>query len=253
MSFRELSSLCRAGALTLCIACLSSTPVLAQVENNPGYDRPGLGFTPAVLQPGDFMLELGLPDWSRNNGSSLYNANTLVRLGVGHSMELQLGTGWNWLTGSGSHADGRSSTSASVKIAPPARGLLNWGLLLGAEFTDGAQAFQPTENNYLLGASINWQRSHDNALQFYVEATHGDTPGQLVAINNEWVLAPILSMYVELAAQHLDEVGYGTSAGAGLTLQITDRMQLDMGVRHRVGGHADTWQGDTGFAVYFGR
>lgn len=253
MRFIGLRGLCRAGALALCIVCLSSMPALAQVENNPGYDRPGLGFTPAVLQPGDFMLELGVPDWSRDNGSSLYNANTLVRLGVGHSMELQLGTGWNWLKESGSVADGRSNTSASVKFARPARGLLSWGLLMSIELTDGAQVLHSTENNYLLGASINWQRSPDNALQFYLEATHGDTPGQLLAINDGWVLTPILSMYVELAAQHLNGVGYGASAGAGLTLQVTDRVQLDMGVRHRMGGHVDTWQGDTGFAVYFGR
>lgn len=34
--------------------------------HNPGYDRPGLGFTPAVLGPGDFTIDRACrtPAWT---------------------------------------------------------------------------------------------------------------------------------------------------------------------------------------------
>lgn len=239
-------------ALTLCLGIFVSLPALAQVEDNPGYDRPGLGFTPTVLQPGDFTLEQGLPDWSRTDGISLYNADTLFRLGIGHSLELQLGTGWNRLEGSGSTIDGRTDTSLAVKFAPSTTGIVSWGLLGSVGFTDGARAFRAQRNQYLLGASVNWRRSAEHALALYVEVVHGDTDSQLLAVNDSWVLTPALGMYVELAEQHLDGVGHGSMGGAGLTWQTTPHVQLDIGVRRRLSGYADTWQGGVGFAVYFG-
>lgn len=239
-------------ALTLCLGIFVITPALARAADNPGYDRPGLGFTPAALRPGDSTLEQGLPDWSRADGISLYNADTLFRLGIGHSLELQLGTGWNRLEGSGLTTDGRSDTSLAVKFAPSTTGHVSWGLLGSVELTDGARAFRAEQNQYLLGASVNWQRSSDHSLGLYAEAVHGDTDSQLLAVNDGWAFTPALGMYVELAAQHLDGIGDGSMGGAGLTWQATPRVQLDIGVRHRLGGNADTWQGGVGFAVYFG-
>ena len=90
MRFHARSDLRWSSFPALLLGVLVSMPALAQVVNNPGYDRPGLGFTPAVLQPGDLMLEQGLPDWSRDDGTSLYTAGTLVRLGVARSLEVQL-------------------------------------------------------------------------------------------------------------------------------------------------------------------
>ena len=63
MRFHARSDLRWSSFPALLLGVLVSMPALAQVVNNPGYDRPGLGFTPAVLQPGDLMLEQGLPDW----------------------------------------------------------------------------------------------------------------------------------------------------------------------------------------------
>ena len=66
---------------------------MAEVRNNPGYDRPGLGFTPAVLRAGDVTIEQGAPDWSHADGASSFTTDTLLRMGVGHAMELQFGSG----------------------------------------------------------------------------------------------------------------------------------------------------------------
>src|SRR5690606_6335241 len=76
-------------ALALCLAAFAWAPASAQVRDNPGYDRPGIGFSPSVLRAGDATLELGLPDWSRDDGVSLYNADALLRFGIGRSLELQ--------------------------------------------------------------------------------------------------------------------------------------------------------------------
>ena len=58
----------------------------ARADTNPGYDRPGLGFTPVALAPGAVTIEQGLPDWTRGSQdgttSSLYTADSLVRLGL---------------------------------------------------------------------------------------------------------------------------------------------------------------------------
>lgn len=238
--------------LTLCLGVVVITPTLAQVRNNPGYDRPGLGFTPAVLQPNDFILEQGLPDWSRADGASLYTTGTLLRLGAGRALELQLGSGWSRLDGSGPAIDGRSNTSLAVKFAPSAAGAFSWGLLGSVEFTDGARAFRNEQHQYLLGVSFNWQHSAGHASGLYVEVVHGDADSQLLAVNDGWALTPALGMYVELAVQHLARVGHGGMGGAGVTWQATPRVQLDISARHRLGGHTDTWQGGIGFAVYFG-
>lgn len=225
---------------------------MAQAGNNPGYDRPGIGFSPAVLPAGNATLELGLPDWSRADGVSLFKADALLRLGVGHALELQLDTGWNRLDGPGPAIHGRSSTSLAVKFAPPAAGDFSWGLLGGVEFEDGARAFRNEQRQYLLGASLGWQHSVERASGLYLEAVDGDVDSRLLAVNHGWSLAPAVGAYAELAVQNLARVGHGSMAGAGITWQATPRVQLDIGVRHRLGGHADTWQGGIGFSVYFG-
>ncbi|MGH8126135.1 MAG: transporter [Rhodanobacteraceae bacterium] len=229
-----------------------TAPALAQVHDNPGYDRPGLGFTPAVLLPGDATLEQGVPDWSHARGASVYDADTLLRLGLGHALELQLGSGWNWLDAHGSVLNGRPDTALAVKFAPAAIGGFSWGLLGSVEFTDGAWAFRNEQRQYLFGASFNWQRDPGHALGLYAEARGGQQESQLVAINSSWTITPTLGWYAEAAAQRLAGVGGGSMAGAGLSWQVTPRVQLDIGARHRLFGHADTWEGGLGFAVYFG-
>lgn len=224
---------------------------MSQVANNPGFDRPGLGFTPAVLQRGDVILEQGLPDISRADSVTLYNADTLLRLGIGHALELQFGSGWNRLTGAGA-ASGRADTTLAVKFAPATTGAFSWGLLGNVEFGDGAAAFRVDHPQYTLGASFNWQAGPRHSIGLYAEAVHGDGGSQLLAVNNGWSWSPALGAYVELGVQHLAGAGSGSMGGAGLTWMATPRVQLDLGLRHRLGGNADTWQGGCGISVYFG-
>lgn len=242
----------RRAAIALCLGLCAAAPAAAEVRNNPGYDRPGLGFTPAVLQVGDVTVEQGAPDWSRVDGASSFIADTLVRAGIGHAMELQLGSGWNWFDAPGATIHGRSDSTLGLKLAPPATGRFSWGVLGNVEFTDGARAFRSDRRQYLLGASFNWQHDDDHSTGVYAEALSGDTDSQLLAVNEGWSLTSALGVFVEAAAQHEQTSGYGGLAGAGVSWQVTPRVQLDLGARHRVAGHADTWQGGMGVSVYFG-
>lgn len=235
------------------LAAATSVPALAQTAGPPGYDRPGLGFTPSVLKTGDVILEQGLPDWSRDDGVSQYDADTLLRLGMGHALELQLGTGWSWQRGSGRHADGRADTVLAMKFAPASHGRFSWGLLGSVELTDGGRDFRGSRRYVLLGASAGWQHDAGRSTGLYAEVLRGDRNHQLLAVNQGWSWGPAVEAYTELGFQHVDHVGGGSMAGAGVTWAVTPRVQLDASLRHRLGGHADTWQGGIGMAVYFGR
>jgi hypothetical protein len=238
--------------VAVCLGLWAAAPATAEVRHNPGYDRPGLGFTPAALQAGDVTIEQGAPDWSRVHGASGFTADTLLRAGVGHALEVQLGSGWNWSDTGDAMVRGRSDSVLGLKIAPPAQGRFSWGLLGSIEFTDGARAFRSDRRQYLLGASFNWQHGDNRSTGLYAEAQSGDIDSQLLAINEGWSTTSTLGVFVEAAAQHTQASGYGGVAGAGLSWQVTPRVQLDLGARHRVAGHADTWQGGMGVSVYFG-
>lgn len=226
---------------------------IAQVRNNPGYDRPGLGFTPVVLRAGDATWEQGLPDWSRAGGASLYTADSLLRLGVGGPFELQFGTSYNRLSVPGTVTRGRGDSSLGLKFALPSAGKFTWGLLGNVTFTNGARDFRGQARQYLLGAALNWQAGPRDALGAYLETIRDDGhDDRLVAFNAGRALDGSLGAYVEVAWQHVAGAGDGGMAGAGLAWQLTPRVQLDIGARRRIAGHADTWQGGLGFAVYFG-
>lgn len=226
----------------------------ARADDNPGYDRPGLGFTPAVLRTGNITWEQGLPDWSRAGGAALCSADTLLRLGVGGPFELQLGTSYNHLSTPATTAWGRGDSSIGLKFALPASGELSWGLLGNVTFTDGARALRGDARQYLLGAVFNWQIDPRNTLGAYLETVRsGGRNDHLVALHAGRALGDSVGVYAEAAWRHSATDGSGSTAGAGLAWQATPRVQLDASFRRRLGGATDDWQAGLGLSVYFGR
>lgn len=240
-----------------------ASPLAARADGNPGYDRPGLGFTPAVLQAGDFTWEQGLPDASRDRSegvnSTQYGADTLLRLGLGGPFELQLGSSpYNYRrqTGTGGHyrSHGRGDSMLGMKFALPASGAFSWGLLGSVEFTDGARDFRNPRRQCLLGADFNWQWSARNTAALYLENVRsGGRDSRLLAANDGYALTPALNGFVEIALQDDADGGHGGRAGAGLAWMVTPRVQLDASARHRLGGRAPEWEAGLGVSVYFGR
>jgi hypothetical protein len=253
-------------ARLLSIAVLAVAGVFATPPahaDNPGYDRPGYGFTPVVLAAGDITFEQGLPDWSRDRmggiSSSLYSADSLLRIGIGGPLELQLGSSWNSLGQTGPGFDirshGRGDSSLALKLAlPSSNKAFSWGLLGSVEFTDGAKDFRNDRRQYLLGAQFNLQANERNSLGAYLEdvrsCNHDSTT---LALSDNYTLTGTLTVYAETALLHSADQGSGAVAGAGLTWMATPRVQLDAGFDHRLGGSTAQWQANLGVSVYFGR
>lgn len=237
------------------------TPALA---NNPGYDRPGYGFTPVVLGAGDITWEQGLPDWgqTKQNGmtNSQYSADSLLRIGVGGPLEIQLGSSpWNALRQAGhdgvTRSHGHGDSSIGLKLAlPAASSSFSWGLLSSVEFTDGAEAFRADRRQFLIGAQFNWQANEHNQLGLYLQDIRsGGQDSTTLAINDNYSFSQTLALYVEVVELHASQQQNGTLAGSGLTWMINPRVQLDVGFDHRLAGVASSWQTNIGVSVYLGR
>ena len=230
----------------------------AAQADNPGYDRPGLGFTPAVLAPGEVTWELGLPDASgdRSGGisSTQYSADSLLRIGLGGPLELQLGgSPYNRARSAGQLDEGHGDSSLGLKFAPAASGPLSWGLLGSVEFNDGTPAFRAARRQYLAGAQFNLQLDARNALGLYLEDVHaGRSDHTTLALGEGFALRPELGVYAEAAWLHVPDRGDGSLAGAGLAWQATPRVQFDAGLDRRLAGAAPRWQGNLGVSIYFG-
>lgn len=246
------------------LATLTLGFALPARADNPGYDRPGHGFTPVVLGAGDITVEQGLPDWSRDRQggitSSQYTADSLLRIGIGDPLELQLGSSpWNSLRQSGGGSDsssqGHGDTLLGLKLAlPSSNQAFTWGLRGSVEFTDGSKAFRSAHRQYLLGAQFNLQASERNSLGLYLQSVRSDgVDSTTVAVSDNYTLSKTLTLYVETARLHAPDQGNGSFAGAGLAWMITPRVQLDTGFDRRLGGAAPAWQTNLGVSIYFGR
>src|SRR6185312_1837529 len=101
--------------------------------DNPGYDRPGLGFNPATLDAGELTLELHF-------GDSFYNHLQLSGPGIRQD------------------SSGRGDSSVALKPALPSSSTsFSWGLLGSVELTDGARDFRNGQRQYLLGMALSEQ------------------------------------------------------------------------------------------------
>jgi hypothetical protein len=245
----------------LALGCFGAA--LPALADNPGYDRPGYGFTPVVLGTGDITIEQGVGDWSLDRqagvSSSLYSADTLLRIGIGGQVELQLGSSpWNSLRQSGAGSDdsrqGHGDTVLGLKLAlPSSNQAFSWGLLGSVEFTDGAKTFRSDYRQYLLGAQFNLQASERNSLGLYLQDVRSDgTDSTTVAVSDNYTLSKTLTLYAEAAQLHVPGQGNGTVAGGGLAWMITPRVQFDAGFDHRLSGAAPEWQANLGISMYFG-
>lgn len=239
------------------------TLATASHADNPGYNRPGLAFSPSVLDAGAMTFEQGLPDWTRGRDdgttSSLYTADSSLRIGLGNQLELELGDSfYNHLrttdAGGSDSASGRGDSSIALKLALPSPWKpLTWGLLGGVEFTDGERDFRNDRKQYQLGLAANWKLDDNNALGGYVNnARQGGRDSETFALSENRTLSGQLSVYAEVALEHDPDNGSGTLAGGGVAWLVTPNIQLDASFRHRVSGYANDWEAGLGASVYFG-
>ncbi|MEO9079485.1 MAG: transporter [Rhodanobacter sp.] len=231
--------------------------------DNPGYDRPGLGFNPASLEAGNVTFEQGLPTWTEDRQDGIrnaqYSADSLLRLGLGHALELQFGDSlYNHLQLSGAgvhqHSTGRGDSNVALKLAlPSSNAAFSWGLLGSVEFTDGNRDFRNDQRQYLLGMALGLQLSQADSIGAYLEDVRaGGADSRTMAINGSHALTPTLTIYAETVWQREADSRAGTLAGAGMAWQVSHRVQLDAGFRRRVSGPLPTWWAGLGASMFFG-
>jgi hypothetical protein len=252
-----------AGGLVLWLLLAGSALHAQSDSDGASFDRPGLGYSPQVLPAAGLAWEQGLPDWSRSHDQgvnySTYTADSLLRLGLGHALELQLGgSPYNWQRQSGAQnlrSDGHGDSTLGLKWALPSPSASwQWGMLGSVEFTDGAQNFRSDRRVYLLGLDANQQLDDDNALGYYAQwERSGGADDYLLSASYSRSLGEQFGVYAEAAWEQQTGFGIGTAAGAGLIWQPSPRLQLDASFRHRLSGRADEWDAGLGISMYFGR
>ena len=250
------------GAALLFAAFVCVATPNAFADETPSYDRPGFGFAPAALPLGGFAWEQGLPSWSLDHSdgtrSSQYTTDTLLRLGLGHDLELQLGTSpFNRLTqygmGVSQVSDGRGDTSLGLKWAPaPVDPVWSWGLLGSVEFPDGASGIRNPERQYTLGATIDQQWDDKRSLTYVAQWQRMGNQGTYLAAGNYgYAITKAWGIYAEAVGLH-QQGRTGGLLGAGVTWLPNVRLQWDLSFDHRFIGRTTDWLAGFGVSMYFG-
>jgi hypothetical protein len=232
--------------------------------------RPGLGTPACTIAPGRVSLETGIADWQRDDtpgerSDTIVIGDTLLRMGVSDTVEVQLG--WTPF----GHVRVRDKASGAVAKASSVGDVLV-GLKANLANPDGSGlsiAVQPYAVLPVGGAALgagDWSAgvvvpvSYDLNdvfnIQFSPEidaATDGDGRGRHFAYSGTWglgvSLGDTLGVTAEFqAARDQDPAGHSTALLAGLSAawMRSDDLQLDIGANLGLNDNAPDVQ------VYFG-
>ena len=250
-----------------CVLLLVAMPAQADEAANsetvPAYDRPAFGFGTSALPLGGFAIEQGLPDWSltKQDGvrSSQFFTDSLLRIGAGHGVELQVGsTPFNWLMqsagGVAQRVTGRGDTTLSVKVAPPSGNpAWSWAVLGTVEFPDGENGLRLPQRAYTLGTTVAQQLNERVTLGYFAQWQRlGNHGSYQLAGNYGYALSKAWGVYGEMVGLHQSGRS-GALIGAGFTYLPNVRLQWDISFDRGFVGTAPAWMAGFGVAFYFGR
>ena len=241
----------RALAMGLCaLACAAAQ---AQDAADVEFDRPGIGFSPSVLAPARVAWEQGLPDTSYDHSGAVrttrYVAASLLRVGLGANLELQLGSDsrvWERTRSADAreHVQGGGDSSVALKwLLPGSNDDMQWALLARQGVLTGASDVGAERAQQDLGISV-----ATGDLAFYVNASRDeDGTGWTASPSWTFVSTETVAAYVE--------AGLGTGAqrsralGTGITWRVAPAVQLDLSILRGFADAEDNWTG--GFGVSF--
>ncbi|WP_242107713.1 transporter [Luteimonas aquatica] len=245
--------------LIVAFAALAATPAPAS-EEPPAFDRPGIAFATDTLPRGAFAWEQGLPDAStdRSGGvrTTTWTADTLLRLGLGDGIELQLGAdafGGVNVRGRGvrERAHGGGDGHVGMKWAPAtASDAFSWAMLATASLPFGKAPLGGGGHDYDLGVTCSWALPAQASVSLYADRSWGDG-------GRGWMFSPSLSFPLGGEVGGYVEAGYGTGAartrvaGGGVTWMATERLQLDASFLRGLDAQSPDWQGGIGMALLF--
>ncbi len=253
------------GVAIACVALVCGWSPAAQAQTIDA-DRPGLLFAGSVMPAGRAQIELAALEISRRAGqageTALLNFPSVLRLGLGHAVELQVGhTLVNRLRtdamGRSRYDVGLGDVSLGAKVARPGTSSSPGLVLVGSlGLPTGDAPFTNEDPALGLQTQASWSLGHGlslGALAGYSRniAEQADATGTL-ALSLGVSLAGSWAAYVETgyfpAFTGEPDTGH---VGGGMTRVVGERLQLDAFVNRGVGRASVDWTVGAGVAIRF--
>lgn len=243
------------------IALMALLAPLQAFADPPGFDRPGIAFSPSVLPAGSFDWEQGLPDAQFASTGALhtrqYSANSTFRFGLTPTLELQVaGAVWNrldtTLAGVRSHAIGSGDPRIGLKWARPiAQSDLSVGVLAAVALRTGSDAFSAGHTITSLGTVLGRDLGGGRNAAAYVNVDHGAGANAWTgSANYGFPLRGDVAGYVE--AGRVAGAGNAiTLAGGGVTWLVAGRLQFDAYALHGLTQASPDLQAGFGVSLFW--
>ena len=216
---------------------------LAAAQDAINTDRPGLTTSPALVPPGRFQVEFGLPNvvLTRGDGvdSAAWSAPLLLRYGISSALELRLGSStYSILRDEAANATTKGFSDIELAAKVPlceADGLLPQASLIGGVvFPVGDKDLSSREAGYDINLAMQWnlnERDSVSVLAAVVRTPVGDDDsvvgnfalGYGRAFDSQWTGFVEVGYFPGFHAAEDQEF-----AGAGVTYLIDNDLQLDL-------------------------
>ncbi|HEX5381004.1 MAG TPA: transporter [Acinetobacter sp.] len=246
-------------ALTLAVA----SPVFATEFS---FERPGSGIGTGITPVGQLAWEQGLPsanyEESMVNGvqqkTTTLNADMLLRTGIAHNLELQLGwqgPSWSQVKQAGKTVDedGLGDVSIGLKSAIDLNDdNLAMAVLLEAVLATGNDGFTAHDDIYALATVVSYKQSDlvDTSITMRYEVQDGDwavtaVPTIGYKLSDKW------SGFSEFVYRKAESQDYEYSLGSGVMYALNDRTQFDASVGVVLSGADKSYQSGLGVSYLF--
>jgi hypothetical protein len=234
----------------------------ASQADTPAFDRPGIAFSTQTLPVGTMNWEQGLPDIVHDNqqgtSSTLFSADTRIRVGVTSTFELQLADAlYNRLRTRSDDTTtvdkGYGDLTVAIKAAPfsPLQNV-SWALLGSLTLNTGSESFRNDTKLYSLAGSASVHIGDDRALGLFASVTRaGKDNSYTLSPNFGWALNNSCGAYVEAGYTFGDHIEKDEVAGGGLTWMASNTVQLDIYGLRGLTSRSTAVQAGIGFSVYF--
>lgn len=237
----------------LTLFCLLA-PATAFSADEVEFDRPGIGFGSYVLPAGKMAWEQGLPNFSRDDNSRTLGSDSLLRIGLGHGFEVQLGSVlWQRLevreAGRKQRWQGAGDSHVSLKYASPNNtDALGWALMFTHTQPTGREPLASASSSHELGFSLSHAPSETQSLALFASISRDRQ-------ENGWLLSPSYSHALDERTWVYVEGGIGhghqhmRAIGTGITWMLSPRVQLDASILRSLDSRSEDWQGGLGIAI----
>jgi len=238
-------------------------PCLADDDNTISTDRPNITNSPDVVGTGTIQLETGLSGVS-TTGLHASSTPTMLRLGVGDSIELRLsGNGRESVHGGGVDTSGWGGYQLGAKwhiSGGTENGAPAMALIATVIPSSGSAAFRVPGTRTEVDMPLNWDLGGGYSLGVMPgvyhdhDATGRSGWGSVVSASVGHDLAEHVQGFAELAALQLAPARLGgniVAADIGATWQPQPNWQLDFALFRGISHDAPDWQWSIGGGIKF--